>query len=102
MENITDKCITVDQLHEKEVIDITSGKRLGYPCDVKFDSCNGHVEAIIIPQSGFFGKRCPENDIVIPWCNIEKIGSDIILVKCGCFESECEDEAPKCRKKFLF
>jgi len=102
MEIMSDECITIEQLHEKEVISITTGKRIGYPCDVKFDVCNGRITAIVIPQGGFFGKRCPDNDIVIPWCNIEKIGSDIILVKGECCTCECEEDAPKSKKKFLF
>ena len=41
---------------------------------------------------GIFGKG--KKDIVIPWCNIEKIGEDIILVRADPFllpGGECKD-----------
>ncbi len=66
----------------KEVINISDGKRLGFVSDVDINFEKGTVEAIIVPgPSGFVnfftGGR---DDYVIPWNNIQKIGDDIILV----------------------
>ncbi len=107
MENISEKYVTVEQLHEKEVINIIDGKRLGYPCDVMFDLCNGKIIAIIVPSGGgFMGLGGKREDITVYWDNIEKIGKDIILVKClpgkrdECDNEECKSENEK-KKRFF-
>ncbi len=70
-----------DDLRELEIINLCDGSRLGYACDFEFDVSDGRISALIVPRpSGFLGlsKEC---DIVIPWCRIECIGEDAILVK---------------------
>jgi len=66
---------------QKEVINVSDGRRLGFVSDVEIDLEQGKVEAIILPGVGrllgFFGK---DNEFVIPWDKIVKIGEDIILV----------------------
>ena len=69
-------------LRQKEVINIADGKRLGYVYDVEMDLKDGRVNSIIIPgDTRFFGLFGKNNDYVIPWENIKKIGMDIILVE---------------------
>jgi len=69
------------ELRQKEVINISDGKRLGFVCDVEIDFENGRIESIIIPGSGrLFGLLGKDNEFVIPWERIKKIGEDIILV----------------------
>lgn len=57
-------------------------KKLGNIGDIEINLQTGKVEAIIISGSGkilgFFGK---DEDVVIPWKNIIKIGEDVILVR---------------------
>ncbi|NMA33725.1 MAG: YlmC/YmxH family sporulation protein [Clostridiaceae bacterium] len=66
---------------QKEVINVSDGRRLGFVSDVEIDLEQGRIEAIILPGVGkllgFFGK---DNEFVIPWDKIVKIGEDIILV----------------------
>lgn len=65
----------------KEVINITTGERLGFISDVDIDLEKGTVCAVILPgKRRFFGFLPPEEDIFIPWKNIRKIGEEIILV----------------------
>ena len=65
----------------KEVIDISTGNRLGFMTDIDVDLTSGMVNAIIIPgKRRFFGFFPPDEDIVIEWSRIKKIGDDIILV----------------------
>lgn len=65
----------------KEVINISDGKRLGFVDDVEIDIENGTISAVIIPISGkilgVFGK---DSEYIIPWNSIKKIGKDIVLV----------------------
>lgn len=67
---------------EKEVINIKDGRRLGFVSDVEIDLISGRVEAIIIPSGNrIFGLLGKDNEYVIPWDKIKKIGEDIILVE---------------------
>lgn len=66
---------------QKEVINISDGKRLGFVSDVEIDLESGRIEAVILPGVGkLFGLLGKENEFVIPWDKIRKIGEDIILV----------------------
>lgn len=75
------------KLRQKEVVNVLDGARLGYVCDMLVDLSSGKVCAIVVPGPSrlsfiFRGER----DNVIPWCNIRKIGEDVILVEidsCG-------------------
>lgn len=67
---------------QKEVINISDGKRLGFVCDVEINLESGKLDAIVIPGEGrFFGFFGKDNEYVIPWSKIKKIGEDIILVE---------------------
>lgn len=67
----------------KEIINIKSGCRLGFPDDIEFDSCTAKVcKLIIFGRAKFFGLFGREEDICIRWCDIEVIGEDTILVSC--------------------
>ncbi|HHV29847.1 YlmC/YmxH family sporulation protein [Acetivibrio mesophilus] len=67
---------------EKEVINIKDGRRLGFVGDVEINLQSGRIEAIVIPGGGrLLGLIGRENECVIPWEKIKKIGEDIILVE---------------------
>lgn len=71
---------TIADLQRKEVIDICDGTRLGYVCDVEFDIDKGIITALRVPgKAGVFSVFGKNEDIVIPWACIKKIGEDIIL-----------------------
>ncbi|NLC68331.1 MAG: YlmC/YmxH family sporulation protein [Clostridiaceae bacterium] len=71
---------TVD-LKQKEVVNISDGRRLGFVSDVEIDLDNGRIDALVIPGSGrLFGLMGKDNEFIIPWEKIKKIGEDIILV----------------------
>lgn len=71
----------IDELRDKQVVSVKDGTVLGFVSDVELDVENGRLVAILMPGKsrgfGFFGR---EDDIVIPWENIEVIGNDSILV----------------------
>ena len=67
-------------LRQKEVININDAARLGYVSDVEVSLEKGEIEAIIVPgrmRVFNFGKN---DDLVITWDKIFKIGEDVILV----------------------
>ena len=74
--------ICVAELQCREVINICTGHRLGFVCDVEFETEDGCIKALIVPGPcrywGIFGR---EEDFRLPWECIERIGEDIILVR---------------------
>ncbi len=75
----------------KEVINVRTGSRLGYVCDAQFQSPEGRITALIVPGKakylGFLGR---EDDYVLPWECISRIGEDIILVESDHGISRCK------------
>jgi len=66
---------------QKEVINVADGKRLGFVSDVEIDLESGKIDAVILPGVGkLFGFLGKDNEFVIPWEKIVRIGEDIILV----------------------
>ena len=75
--------IRVAELRQREVINVIDGRRLGIIKDIDLDLEEGRVKALIVPGPGgkflfFFGR---DEDLVIPWENVVKIGVDVILVE---------------------
>ncbi len=72
---------TGKELMQKEVINKYDGGKLGYVKNFGIDLCTGCLCSIILPPvcGGLFPKK--EDEIVIPWGDIEKIGKDVILVR---------------------
>ncbi|MBQ9737690.1 MAG: YlmC/YmxH family sporulation protein [Clostridia bacterium] len=72
---------SINELKTKEVVNVSDGARLGFVSDVEIDLKDGRLTAVIVPGAyrmmGFWGK---EEDIIIKWENIKKIGEDIIII----------------------
>ncbi len=65
----------------KEVINVRDGRRLGNIVDMEFNLSEGRITAIVVPgASRFLGLLKEEDDVVITWEKIKKIGDDVILV----------------------
>ena len=70
------------ELKEKEVVNTIDGKIMGFISDVDIDVCTGRIIRICLPSSEkYFSFFSSKDQICIPWDCIEKIGSDIILVR---------------------
>ncbi|MDI3540996.1 hypothetical protein H0A61_02129 [Koleobacter methoxysyntrophicus] len=73
--------IKTSDLRLREIINISDGKKLGLIKDLELNLEEGKIEAIVVPGPGkFLGLFGKDNDYVIPWENIKKIGVDVILV----------------------
>lgn len=73
--------IKSSDLRQKEVININDGRRLGLVMDIQYDFTTGRLTHIIVPGGGrFLGLFKTEDDFIIPWSKIKKIGDDVILV----------------------
>ena len=73
--------MTTADLRKKEIINLCDGSRLGCATDFQFDKSNAQITGLILKsENGFLGLGSEER-IIIPWCNIECIGEDTILVR---------------------
>lgn len=80
-------------LRNKEVINLKTGSRLGYICDLVIKVREGHICAIVVPgPNRFFWIFGRDDDIEIPWDCIERIGDDLILVN-------FDQPPPRCPRK---
>ncbi|AYA75340.1 MULTISPECIES: YlmC/YmxH family sporulation protein [Robertmurraya] len=74
--------VKISEFQIKDVVNVADGKKLGNISDIEINLSNGKIEAIIVSGNGrmlgFFGK---EEEIIISWRNILKIGEDVILVR---------------------
>ena len=71
----------LEELGSKSVINVKDGICLGRICDIELDAADGRILSLIIfGRSKFFGLFGREEDIIIPWCNIQTIGEDAIIV----------------------
>lgn len=73
---------TFSELKCREVINLCDGRKLGTICDLEIDICTGQILSIIVPgESRLFGLIRSDEELVIPFCRIKKIGDDVILVE---------------------
>jgi len=72
------------ELREKQVINVIDGRCLGHICDMFFTKC-GKILGFMVPgRKGILRVFSRHDAIFIPWKNICKVGSDVILVElCG-------------------
>lgn len=74
--------LKTSDLKMKEVVNTIDGRRLGTITDIEIDVETGKLTAIVVPGSGkFLGLFGRNDDIVISWEKIQKIGYDVILVE---------------------
>jgi len=70
------------ELSAKDVVDISTGQRLGEIIDIDINLSAGEIEGIVIPkQAGLLNLFSSDEDIYVAWDDIHKIGEDVILVK---------------------
>ena len=90
--------IRLSELECREVINICDGGRVGFVDDAEFDCTGGNIVALIVPgKARFFGLLGREDDYVIPWACIRRVGADTILI-----EADLDKIKKPCRKKKFF
>ena len=71
----------ITDMHNKEVINVCDGHRLGCVDDVEVDTCTAQLVSIVIHgRCKCLGLMGREDDIIIGWKEIEVIGDETILV----------------------
>ncbi len=69
------------ELSSMEVINLCDGARLGCPSCFEINIEDGQITALLIPQGGSFSLLGKTDSYRIPWCKVQCIGEDTILVK---------------------
>ena len=65
-------------------------------CDAEFDDENGRICSLITPgKAKFFGLLGREDDYILPWECIVRVGRDIILV-------DSKEEMRRCKRPRRF
>ena len=71
----------LSDLRYREVINISTGSRLGYVSDVILSLPEGRIAALVVPgPARALGVLGRESDYILPWEAITQMGSDIILI----------------------
>ncbi|MCD8509640.1 MAG: YlmC/YmxH family sporulation protein [Bacillus sp. (in: Bacteria)] len=74
--------LKISDMQEKDVVNLADGRLLGQISDLDINLDTGKVDAIILGGGGrMMGLFNREAELIIPWKNIVKIGSDVILVR---------------------
>lgn len=72
---------SIDEICNKDVINIENGCRVGFVCDVEVDTCSGQICSLLVTRNErAISFRKPEC-IKICWCDIVVMGNETILVK---------------------
>ena len=69
----------LSDLQDKDIVNISEGKKIGSIIDVNIDE-EGSMKSLVVEESKFtlFNNK---NEMEVLWKQIEKIGEDVILVK---------------------
>lgn len=77
----------IAEIKDRQVVSVSDGTVLGMVGDIELDTESGRLTAIVIyGKQKAFGILGREDDLVIPWSEIEVIGSETILVRLANFK----------------
>lgn len=73
--------ISSRELKNKEIINMSSGKSMGFVSDIEINLDKARIDALIVPgQRSFLGMFAKNEEIEIKWKDVKIIGEDVILV----------------------
>ena len=88
--------IYFSELLKKEVISLTCGKKYGCPRDIELDCKCGNPISLIMPCRSAFSLFSGSGTYSIPWCDIERIGQDVIWIKDNYYEQHNRTNKKRC------
>lgn len=84
--------VSISELRQMEIIDISQGKRLGFISDIIFDDNLTRIEYIVVPpENGIFSLFKRKDEYLISWEQVKNIGIDVILVETSRKNSEIKE-----------
>ena len=86
--------VKISDLRMREVVNVLNGKKMGLIKDIEIDLEAGRIRSVVLPGNGrvlsFLGRN---DDVVIPWHRIKKLGLDVILVELSDYADANHDMA---------
>ena len=70
----------LSELQSKSIVNVTDGKNIGIIVDANVD-INGNIESFVVEEKRKIFSISKDNNAVIHWVDIKKIGEDVILVE---------------------
>ena len=70
----------LSDLQNKDVVDISSGDKIGNIIDVEISTGTGNIIKLIVYEKKGFFNLLNKEEVSIKWNQIKKIGSDVILI----------------------
>ncbi|MGM0901985.1 YlmC/YmxH family sporulation protein [Mesobacillus maritimus] len=72
----------LSELGGKEIVDVKKAERLGVlgQTDLEIDERTGQIKALVIPSVKWFGMKRQGGELRVPWRQIKKIGTDMVIV----------------------
>lgn len=72
----------LSELGGKEIVDVKKAERLGVlgQTDLEIDERTGQIKALVIPSVKWFGLKRQGGEMRVPWRQIKKIGTDMVIV----------------------
>jgi YlmC/YmxH family sporulation protein len=74
--------LRLSELGGKEIVDVKKAERLGVlgQTDLEIDERTGEIKALVIPSVKWFGMKRQGGELRVPWRQIKKIGTDMVIV----------------------
>jgi YlmC/YmxH family sporulation protein len=74
--------LRLSELGGKEIVDVKKAERLGVlgQTDLEIDERTGQIKALVIPSVKWFGMKRQGGELRVPWRQIKKIGTDMVIV----------------------
>ena len=93
----------IGDLRYREVINVSTGQRLGYVADAEFDEQNGRILSFLGPgPRKFFGLLPGDTDYVFPWESIVRMGDDTILINLEGYDPRQKRQTRKNFENYLY
>ncbi|WP_445488174.1 YlmC/YmxH family sporulation protein [Niallia sp. 03133] len=72
----------LSELSGKEIVDVKNAARLGVlgQTDLEISEKDGQIKTLLIPSLKWFGLKRTGGELRVPWSQIKKIGSDMIII----------------------
>lgn len=76
--------VRTSELRVRELVNVDDGRRLGTVSDLVLDLESGRVAALVLPGPGrLFGLFGREQETVVAWERVARVGVDVVLVSLG-------------------
>ena len=72
---------SLNAMRSMEIIDVSTGRKLGFIKDFKVDCEENKIISLILPSTTMKSWFLKDDEIEVRWNDIVKVGVDVILVK---------------------